>query len=125
MSKDDIKLLEKDTEGLTTYEFLVNNLSELKPDDLNAVIERLSAIDLNGQYLASSARYLNAINKDFFAEQVKHLVSLTIDRDRERRYIGELAVALYGKDYTEHSTELMADNNFRRLYKRLYPNGII
>jgi hypothetical protein len=34
--------------------------------------------------------------------------------------------SLYGEDYAERAAELSAvDNNFRRMYKRLYPEGVI
>jgi hypothetical protein len=76
--------------------------------------------------MASAARYLNAIDAERYAEPVRTLVAATIDRDREHRYIGDLMQSLYGEDYAEHAAELSAtDNNFRRMYKRLYPEGLI
>ena len=34
--------------------------------------------------------------------------------------------AIYGEDYADHATELCAaDNNFRRIYKRLHPTSVI
>ena len=54
------------------------------------------------------------------------MVALIIDRDREHRYIGDLIQSLYGPDYQQHAAELSAtDNNFRRMYKRLYPTSAI
>ncbi len=33
---------------------------------------------------------------------------------------------MYGPDYADRADELSAaDNNFRRIYKRLYPNSVI
>lgn len=125
MTQSDIKTLESDTDGLKTYEYLVNNIDN--PDiDIDTVITRLCELDLNGQFMASASRYLFAIDPVRFEQQIRLLVSLTIDRDRDRAYIGDLITSLYGTDYREHAAELSStDNNFRRMYKRLYPTSVI
>lgn len=125
MNQSDIKTLESDTDGLKTYEYLANNIDN--PDlDMDYVISRLRDLDLTGQFLASAARYLHAIDHDRFESAIRLMVSLTIDRDRERRYIGDLLTSLYGPDYARHADELSAkDNNFRRMYKRLYSNSAL
>lgn len=126
MTKEDISRLEKDPDGLITYEYLANHLENMSAEELDAVIDNMARVDLSAQYLASGARYLHALDGDFFATQVKRMVALTIDRDREHRYIADLMTAIYGTDYTARAVELATDdNNFRRMYKRLYPEGII
>ena len=93
---------------------------------MDFIIENLRRTDLSGQYLASASRYLNAIDPERFGDAIRRMVALTIDRDREHRFIGDLIVSLYGDDYQERAAELSAaDNNFRRMYKRLYPNSPI
>lgn len=124
MNITDNKVLTDDKDGLATYEFLANNLDELTADDINTLIDNMSRVDLTGQFLASGARYLNALDPERYAEAVRRMVALTIDRDRERNFIPDLLTALYGADYAEHVDELSADdNNFRRMYKRVYPNS--
>ena len=108
--------------GLQIYEYLVNHLEELSDRDIVKVTERLSETDLSGQYLASASRYLNAVDCTRYASAVEQMVGAVIDRDREHKYLPELVIALYGSDYEDRATELIAtDNNFRRLYKRLNP----
>lgn len=124
MNITDNKVLTDDKDGLATYEFLANNLDELTADDINTLIDNMSRVDLTGQFLASGARYLNALDPERYTEAVRRMVALTIDRDRERNFIPDLLTALYGADYAEHVEELSADdNNFRRMYKRVYPNS--
>ena len=56
---------------------------------------------------------------------IMRLIAAGIDKDRDRRYIGSLLSAVWGADYEQRAEELSAtDNNFRRIYKRIYPRGI-
>ena len=122
MNQDDAKRLKSDQDGLLTYEYLANNI-ETCDDDLAALTDNLVRVDLNGQFTASAAKYLNAIDKDKYAAQISMLVAATIDKDREHRYLSDLMSSLYCPDCTARAKELSAtDNNFRRIYKRLYPN---
>ena len=53
------------------------------------------------------------------------LIKAAIDKDRERVYLGDLAATIWGNDYQSRARQLAEeDDNFRRIYKRLYPNGI-
>ena len=123
MTSEDSKRLKSDPDGLLSYEYLANHIETCDDADLNAVIENLIRVDHNGQFSASAARYLSAIDSVRYAQQISALVASTIDKDREHRYLGDLIVALYGPDYRDHAEELSAnDNNFRRMYKRLFPN---
>lgn len=118
------KELEKDTDGLMTYEYIANNIAVID-EDIDWLTENLIRVDGNGQFLVSAARYLNAVDKAHFSATIDKMVSAAIDRDRERAYIGHLLQSLYGDDYMERAEELrLTDNNFRRIYKRLYPKGI-
>lgn len=119
-----IKELEKDVDGLATYEYIANNV-EVIDDDLDCLTDNLIKVDANGQFLVSAARYLAAVDKPRFAMAIDRMVASAIDKDRERAYIGSLLQSLYGDDYLERAEELrVSDNNFRRIYKRLYPKGI-
>ena len=113
MTSDEIKTLRNDPDGLLSYEYLANHMGQSSPDEIDAVIENM---------MASAARYLHAIDPAGFAEPVRRLVAATIDKDREHRYLPDLLTGLYGEDCVADARRLSAsDDNFRRIYKRLYP----
>lgn len=116
--------LKKDTTGLLTYEYIANNIGtsdSIMPDLVKNIID----VDQSGQFVVSTARYLHAIDANKYASCIDLLIKAAIIKDRERVYLATLASSIYGADYREHAAELMAvDDNFRRIYKRLYPVGI-
>lgn len=118
------KQLSKDVDGLLTYEYIANNIGsidEIMPELADNIIK----VDMSGQFVVSAARYLNAIDKDKYAECIDTLIKAAIEKDRERKYLGDLAVSIWGEDYKSRVEELISvDDNFRRIYKRLYPVGI-
>lgn len=117
------KRLAKDPDGLLTYEYIANHIG-LCDDIMPGLIDNLVNVDQNGQFAVSAARYLSAINHEHYSTLIDRLVEAAIDKDRERRYIGDLLQSLWGSDYLERATELSAcDNNFRRIFKRVYPQG--
>lgn len=118
------KQLSKDPDGLLTYEYIANNISTVD-DIMLELADNIINVDLTGQFVVSAARYLNAIDEEKYAESIDCLVKAAIEKDRERKYLGDLAVSIWGADYKEHADELAAkDDNFRRIYKRLFPVGI-
>lgn len=126
LSDNDLQPLRSDADGLLTYEYIANHIDSLDGDDLNQLTENMVRVDRNGQFLASAARYLHAIDAEAFAPYVINLVAATIDKDREHRYLPAVLDSLYGSDYHSRAAELCkTDNNFRRIYKRLYPNSAI
>jgi hypothetical protein len=117
------KKLEADTDGLATYEYIANHISECG-EDMDFLVKNMARVDLTGQFVISAARYLYAIDAKEFAPAIDQLIALGIDKDREHRYIGALLEQFYGADYADRAAELSAtDNNFRRIYKRLFPQG--
>lgn len=118
------KKLSKDPDGLLTYEYIANhigNCDDLMPE----LVENMIAVDRNGQFLVSAVRYLHAISPEHYNDSIRALTAAAIEKDRERKYIGELLSTLYGPDYIERQAELSAaDDNFRRIIKRIYPQGI-
>ena len=119
------KRLETDADGLATYEYIANHIDDCAAD-MDFLIDNMNRVDLTGQFVISAARYLYAIDREGFAPAIDRLVNLGIEKDRERRYLGALMEQFYGADYVERAAELSAtDNNFRRIYKRLYPNSVI
>lgn len=116
-----IKELENDPDGMSTYEYIVNNVDSCIVD-MPELIDNLKRVDLSGQFLASTARFLHAVDAESFSSCIPSLIEGAISKDRERRYIGSLLEAIWGADYKEKANELMAsDDNFRRIYKRIYP----
>ncbi|MGM9861215.1 MAG: hypothetical protein ACI30W_01330 [Muribaculaceae bacterium] len=117
------KTLKADSDGLQTYEYIANNIDDID-GDLPWLVENMKRVDLNGQFLASAARYLHAIDGVRYSAAIKDLVAATIDRDREHRYLPDVMSSIYGEDYQSRAAELIAtDDNFRRIYKRLYPKA--
>ena len=124
MNEDLKKVLSKDPDGLLTYEYIANNIDSID-DVMLDLANNIVNVDLSGQFVVSAARYLNAIDKEKYAESIDLLVKAAIEKDRERKYLGDLIVSLWGADYKEHADELSAsDDNFRRIYKRLFATGI-
>lgn len=118
------KQLAKDPDGLLTYEYIANNIDSID-DIMPELADNIINVDLSGQFVVSAARYLNAIDKEKYATSIDKLVKAAIEKDRERKYLGDLTVSLWGADYKERADELSAkDDNFRRIYKRLYAVGI-
>lgn len=108
---------------MATYEYIVNNF-ETCSEQMPELVENLKRVDLTGQFLASSARFLAAVDKTTYLPWLSPLIEAAISKDRERRYIGSLLEAIWGADYKERADELKAsDDNFRRIYKRIYPEG--
>lgn len=122
----DKQRLKQDQDGLLTYEYIANHIDTLDDEDFDWLTGNMETVDLSGQFLASAARYLHAIDPENHSDIVRRMVAATIDKDREHRYLPDILNSLYGEDYGLHAAELSAsDNNFRRIYKRLYPHSII
>lgn len=125
MTDEEKKILDNDPDGLKSYEYIANHI-DTPLEDIDEVIANMARVDTTGQFLASAARYLYAIDPVRFDSQIRELVAATIDRDREHRYLADLLQGIYGPDYECRAEELNAtDNNFRRIYKRLFPTQII
>ena len=124
MDKNIKKILDDDTNGLLTYEYIANNMGAID-EDMPALVDNMIMKDRTGQFVVSTARYLNAIDREKFADSIDLLVKAAIAKDRDHVYLSNLAASLWGDDFKEHAAELSAtDDNFRRIYKRLYPVGI-
>ncbi len=116
-----LKSLSGDTDGMATYDYIVNNV-ETCIESMPQLVENLRRADITGQFLASTARFLCAVDREKFSGWITPLIEGAIEKDRERRYIGSLLQAIWGNDYMERAEELKAeDDNFRRIYKRIYP----
>ncbi|MCM1489980.1 MAG: hypothetical protein NC095_04050 [Muribaculum sp.] len=118
---DTLKNLNGDKDGMATYDYIVNNVDTCL-ESMPELIENLKRVDISGQFLASTARFLSAIDREKFSSCLTPLIEGAIEKDRERRYIGSLLQAIWGNDYMERAEELKSqDDNFRRIYKRIYP----
>lgn len=123
--KDELKELELDHDGMLTYEYIVNHVDEIE-DTLSRLCEMMKLSDKTGQFLASTARFLHAVDKDRFDKYVGGFIEGALDRDREHKYIGSLLEAIWGVDYKDRIEELnQTDDNFRRIYKRIYMPGVL
>ena len=124
MNEDDKKILSKDSDGLLTYEYIANHINEID-DDMDFLVDNMIQVDTTGQFLVSAARYLFLIDGEKYREPITRLIAAAIEKDRERRYIGDLLPAIWGEYYADRAEELkLTDNNFRRIYKRMFPTGI-
>lgn len=125
MDEDTRKRLAKDPDGLLTYEYIANHIG-MNDDIMDDLIDNMIAVDRTGQFTVSAARYLNAVGSKHYAKPISRLVSAAIEKDREHRYIGDLLQSIWGDDYNERvETLIESDDNFRRIYKRLFPTNII
>lgn len=123
MTNEDVKRLTGDPDGLLTYEYIANHIENCDAD-IVWLAENIIRVDLTGQFCASAARYLHAVDSEKFDKEITTLVSATIGKDREHRYLADLMISLYGSEYQERAEELSSsDDNFRRIYKRLFPTG--
>ncbi len=125
MTDEEKKTLSADIDGLLTYEYIANHIGtdEL---DIQWLVDNMERIDSRGQFTASAARYLNAIDSTLYAPQISSLIASTIERDREHKYLPALLTSIYGEDCEENAAELsLTDNNFRRIYKRLHPTSAL
>lgn len=119
------KRLSKDTDGLLTYEYIANHIG-LCDDIMDELIANMISVDASGQFVASAARYLAAIGSEAYAPQISALIAAAIDKDRERKYLPDLIAGIWGADYADKADSLSAaDDNFRRIYKRLHPSSLI
>lgn len=119
------KQVSLEQQGLEIYQYIVDHC-EQDTDQLSELIGKLRSVDTSGQFLASTARYLSALDREKFAPWLSPLIEGAIDRDREHRYIGSLLEAIWGEDYRDRIDSLKeSDNNFRRIYKRIYPDSPI
>ena len=106
---------------MATYDYLVNHVADCLAN-MDFITDNLLRADQTGQFLASSARFLSSVDKITFNPWIGKLIEGAIDKDRERRYIGSLLEAIWGKDYKDRADSLKEeDDNFRRIFKRLYP----
>lgn len=109
-----------DEEAMSIYEYIVDNYDKCE-EEMPTIIEKLRLTDKSGQFFASSAIYLSAIDRDRYSCWIDMLIEIAIEKDREHRYIGALLTSIWGDNYSENLDRLMVeDNNFRRIYKRLH-----
>lgn len=125
MNEEDKKRLTKDPDGLLTYEYIANHINSCF-DDMDFLVSNMKQVDRTGQFLASTARYLTAIDPLMYRPYINDFIAATIDRDREHRYLADLLQGIWGEDYAERASQLAAtDDNFRRIHKRLFPSALI
>lgn len=125
MTSEDIKTLSADSDGLLTYEYLANHIGDCD-DCMTWLAENLCRVDLCGQFTASAARFLHAVDSKKYKEQIDALIASTIGKDREHKYLVDLVASIYGDDYQAKAKDLSeTDDNFRRIYKRLFPSSAI
>lgn len=112
-----------EAEGMAIYEYIVNH-SENCESEMPELIAKLKKADKSGQFLASTARYLAAVDREKYEPRLAPLIEGAIEKDHDRKYIGSLLEAIWGPDYHDRVDELRAkDDNFRRIYRRIYYQG--
>lgn len=119
------KILSSDSDGMASYEYLVNH-TDAECESIDKIVDNLIRVDVSGQFVSSAARYLNAMEPERCAKSVSRLIEACIEKDRNHVYLPELLPSIWGEDYSERVAELKeTDDNFRRIYKRIYPSGKI
>ena len=79
------KKLEKDETGLLTYEYIANNINNADlAQEIDDLVDNIINVDKSGQFVVSTARYLNAIDKVKYNSQIDRLIKAAIVADRER-----------------------------------------
>ncbi|MCM1318928.1 MAG: hypothetical protein NC217_00925 [Muribaculaceae bacterium] len=112
-------------DGLAPYELLVNNIGGDK-QLINSAVNDIVACDSSGQFCASAARFLHAMDPQAYITEIDSLLKALIDKDREKHYMPALLPAIWGDDYMIRADELRdMDDNFRRIFKRVHPAGVI
>ena len=102
MDKNIKQMLENDSNGLLTYEYIANNIGSID-EDMSALVDNMIMKDRTGQFVVSTARYLNAIDRERYASSIDLLIKAAIDKDRDRVYLATLASSIWGPDYREHA----------------------
>ena len=64
--------LEKDPDGLLTYEYIANNVDSCD-EDMDFLVANMIKVDLSGQFVASAARYLYAIDAAKYDKYISQL----------------------------------------------------
>lgn len=109
-----------ESRGMELYEYIVDHTDCIEPE-LGELVAKLRSADTSGQFLASTARYLAAVDRKRFDPWLGSLIEGAIEKDRERRYIGSLLEAIWGEGYMSRAEELKeTDNNFRRVFRRIH-----
>ncbi len=72
--------------GMEVYQYIVDHCDTCC-EEMDALILKLRQVDTSGQFLASTARYLAAVDRAKFEPWLGSLIEGAIDKDRERRYI--------------------------------------
>lgn len=125
MDQDLKKQLSQDQDGLLTYEYIANHIGHCD-EIMGELVDNMILVDSTGQFVVSAARYLYAIDNERYSAPISHLIAAAIEKDRERRYLPDLITTIWGADYQSRAAELSAaDDNFRRIYKRITPTGSI
>ena len=119
------KILNSDTDGLLTYEYIANHMGSCD-EDMPVLADNIIRVDMTGQITVSAALYLHATGAEKYREIIDKLIAASLSKDREHKYIVDLLSGIWGEDYKSHAEELKQESdNFRRIYKRVYVNDII
>lgn len=125
MNNDLKKILNSDTDGLLTYEYIANHMGSCD-EDMPVLTDNIIRVDMTGQITVSAALYLHATGAEKYREIIDKLIAASLSKDREHKYIVDLLSGIWGEDYKSHAEELKQESdNFRRIYKRVYVNDII
>lgn len=123
MNPEEQKQLAADPDGLLTYEYIANHIDSCS-ECIDFLVDNMIRVDLTGQFVASAARYLTAIDAKSFHDPISRLVAAVIDKDREHRFLPSLLEGVYGANYRDRADHLReTDDNFRRIEKRLNPSS--
>ena len=95
MNNDLKKILNSDTDGLLTYEYIANHMGSCD-EDMPVLADNIIRVDMTGQITVSAALYLHATGAEKYREIIDKLIAASLSKDREHKYIVDLLSGIWG-----------------------------
>ena len=80
MNNDLKKILNSDTDGLLTYEYIANHMGSCD-EDMPVLADNIIRVDMTGQITVSAALYLHATGAEKYREIIDKLIAASLSKD--------------------------------------------